>query len=93
MHTIMVIAGGFVLLATFLLAARAFGGSAPRATANGAKYFIPLWLVAALVNLWIGVARAGYSIAQEAPILIIVFAIPAAAALYVWWSFSRESNG
>jgi hypothetical protein len=49
MHTIMVVAGGFMLLGVCLLAGRAFGGPTPGAIADAAKYFIPLWLVAALV--------------------------------------------
>ena len=56
---------------------------------HAAKYFIPLWLVAALINMWVGVSRAGYTVAQETPILLIVFAIPSAVALFIWWRFSR----
>ena len=36
-----------------------------------------------------GVSRAGYTVTQETPILLIVFAIPAAVALFIWWRFSR----
>jgi hypothetical protein len=89
MHTIMIMAGGFLLLGVCLLAGKVFGTAAPGAIANGAKYFIPLWLVAALINTWVGVTRAGYSVAQETPILLIVFSIPAAVALLIWWKFSR----
>ena len=90
MHTIMVIAGGFLLLGLFLLAGRLFGGSAPDAIAAAAKYFVPLWLVAALVNMWVGVSRAGYTVVQEAPILLVVFVIPASVALGIWWRLSRR---
>ena len=62
MHTIKVIAGGFLLLAVCLLVGRAVGGQAPAASVAGAaKLFIPLWLISAAVNLWIGVSKAGYS--------------------------------
>ena len=37
------------------------------------------------VNLWIGVAKAGYSVGEEAPVFGIVFAIPAATRLLIWW--------
>jgi hypothetical protein len=87
MHTLMVLAGGFLLLGLFLLAGKLLRGS--DAIADAAKYFIPLWLVAALINMWVGVSRAGYTVAQETPILLIVFAIPAAVALFIWWRFSR----
>jgi len=46
-------------------------------------------LVAAAVNMWIGVTRAGYSVAEEAPIFLIVFAVPAAVALLVAWALTR----
>jgi hypothetical protein len=36
-----------------------------------------------------GKERAGYSVADEAPIFLVVFAVPAAAAGLVWWRFSR----
>jgi hypothetical protein len=89
MHTIKVIAGGFLLLAAFLIFGRWLGSGAPSALASAASYFIPIWLIAAGINLWVGVARAGYSVAEEAPIFLVVFAVPAAAAGLVWWRFSR----
>ena len=85
MHTIMVIAGGLALLGLCLLAGRFIGG----ALAPAALGFVPLWLIGAGVNMWIGVSRAGYSFAQEFPIFLLVFAIPAAFALLVWWLASR----
>jgi hypothetical protein len=90
MHTIKVIAGGIALLAVCLLVGRWMGGPSPAVgLATAAKVFIPIWLVAAGVNLWIGVAKAGYSIADEAPVFLIVFGVPAAVALLVWWRCSR----
>ena len=85
MHMAMVIGGGFVLLGLFLLFGQLWGGSAPD-LALAAKLFIPAWLVVSLVNMWVGVQHAGYSVREEAPILFIVFAVPAAvAAFVVWW--------
>lgn len=85
MHTVMVMAGGFVLLALGLLIGRSAGGAAGMATA--AKYFIPVWLVATLFNMWFGVSHAGYPLADELPIFALLFAVPAAVALYLWWKF------
>ena len=31
--------------------------------------------------MWVGVAKAGYSVAEEAPIFLVVFAVPAAGPL------------
>jgi len=90
MHTIKVIAGGLALLALFLLIARWIGGPAPApALATAAKVFIPVWLVGAGVNMWMGVSKAGYSVAEEVPYFLIVFAVPAAVALVVLWRVSR----
>jgi hypothetical protein len=90
MHTLKVIAGGFLLLAVCLLIGRVAGGRTPaEGLAGAAKLFIPLWLLLSGLNLWIGVTRAGYSLAEEAPIFLVVFAVPAAAALLLVWSLSR----
>jgi len=83
MHTVIVIAIGLGLLGICALVGRLFGGSSGTATA--ALVFLPLWLIGAGINMYIGVTHAGYSVADEAPILLVVFAIPAAAALVTWW--------
>ncbi len=90
MHTIKVIAGGLVLLALCLLLGRWLGGPTPAVgLAAAAKLFIPLWLIAAGINMWVGVSKAGYSVADEAPVFVVVFAVPAAVALLVLWKVSR----
>jgi hypothetical protein len=88
-HTLKVIAAGFALLALCLLAGRALGPTSSAGLALGAKVFLPLWLVGAGVNLWIGVSRAGYTLAEETPVFFVVFAVPALVALVVWWRFSQ----
>ncbi len=90
MRTAIIIAGGLVLLGLFVLVARAAAGSASARIARAALWFLPVWLAAAAANMWMGVARAGYSVAEETPIFAIIFAIPAAAAVLVWW---RSSGG
>lgn len=86
-----VIAGGLVLLGLFLLAGRLLGAGAPVAgMATAARWFIPVWLIGAAINMWVGVARAGYSVAEEAPIFAVVFAVPAVVALLVAWGLSRS---
>ena len=57
--------------------------------AGAVRWFVPVWLVAAAVNLWIGVTRAGYSVSEEAPIFVVVFALPAAVAVLVGWILTR----
>ena len=86
MRTLWIIIGGFVLLALCAVGARlAAPGTASLATA--AKIFLPLWLIAATINMWIGVARAGYTVAEELPIFLLIFAVPGALAAYFWWKY------
>lgn len=80
MHTLKVLAVGFVLLAIFVAVGRALGHGS-----RAALYFLPVWLTAAAVNLWYGVAKAGYSVADEFPIFLLIFAGPSAVALLIWW--------
>lgn len=57
--------------------------------ALAARYFIPFWLTIALVNMWIGGTKAGYTVAQELPILFVVFAVPAAVAVLAGWQVTK----
>jgi hypothetical protein len=49
--------------------------------------FITIWFVVAAVNMWIGIARAGYSFAEAFPIFLLIFLVPAAAAILITWKF------
>ena len=88
MHVAMVIAGGLALLGIFVLFGWLWGASAA-GMALAAKAFVPAWAVVAGVNMWVGVAHAGYTVRQEAPILVLVFLLPAIAAGIVAWQLSR----
>ena len=52
---------------------------------GAALVFIGLWFVAAAANMYVGVARAGYSFKEELPIFLLIFAVPAVAAILVRW--------
>jgi len=71
MHTLKVIFGGFLLweYACFLAL---IGGAAATVVALPIKFFLLFWLFAALVNMWVGVSKAGYSIKDEAPVALLV---------------------
>jgi hypothetical protein len=83
MHTVIVVGGGFVLLGVCALVGRMLGGANGVATA--ALIFLPVWLIAAATNMYVGVSRAGYTVAQETPIFVLVFTVPAVVALFTWW--------
>jgi hypothetical protein len=78
----MVTAGGFALLGLFVLLVRFW--SAERGILSVATTaFIPVWLAITLINFWIGIRYAGYSVLEELPILAITFGLPAAAAILI----------
>ena len=79
MRSVIIILGGLVLLGVFALAGWRFGNGT-QSIVTAAKIFVPVWLAAALINMWIGVSRAGYSVAEEFPIFLAIFVIPAVVA-------------
>ncbi len=81
MHTTLVILAGLLLLGAALLAGHWLGESVPLVC----QVFIGIWLVAALINMWFGVHRAGYSALEELPMLVVVFGVPAILAVWVWF--------
>ncbi|PYE16187.1 hypothetical protein C7410_13034 [Paraburkholderia silvatlantica] len=88
MHMLLVIVGGLVLQGVFVLSGWLWGGNAA-GMAMAAKVFVPIWLIVAIVNLWIGVSHAGYGVREEFPILLVVFLVPAAFAALVIWRLSH----
>jgi hypothetical protein len=88
MRTVIIILGGFLLLGTCVLAGRWLGGDNTKVIVVAAQVFIPIWLAAAGINMWVGVAHAGYTVVEELPIFLLIFALPAAAAAFVWWKLS-----
>ena len=88
MHIALTLVAGGLLLAVFLLFGWLWGANAA-AVVLAAKAFMPVWLAVALLNMWVGVAHAGYSVREELPILLLVFAVPAVLAGVVAWQMSR----
>ena len=88
MHMFLVIVGGAVLLGIFLLFGKLWGGDLTGMAAR-AKLFVPARLAVAVVNMWVGMTKAGYTVAQELPILFVVFVVPAALATLVAWQLAR----
>lgn len=81
-HTVAVLLGGLVLLAAVF--GLAFWRGIPLGRAL--PVFAALWAVAALINLWVGVAHAGYGLREELPIFVLVFAVPVVLA----WAIARR---
>src|SRR5690606_25041279 len=79
------------LLGLFLLFGKLWGG-ALSGVAAGAKLFIPVWFVIALTNMWVGVTRSGYSVAQELPILLFVLAVPSIVSTVAIWQLAGTTS-
>ena len=62
-----------------------FSNYFPLAGTVATYVFLALWLVLTGFNLWVGVVKAGYSVAEELPIMLLLYGIPAAAAILVKW--------
>lgn len=80
-HTLWVIVGGLGLLACVFGVAAVTGRSFRRAW----LLFAGVWSIAAGINLWVGVAHAGYTLAEELPIFVVVFAVPVLIGLGIAW--------
>lgn len=89
MHIILVIAGGLGLLGLFVLFGWLWGASTA-AMVLAAKAFVPAWLIVALVNMWVGVSHAGYTLREELPIMLLVFAVPAVLAAVAVYLLTRS---
>ena len=85
MRTLIIIGIGFALLGLSLGAGWLAGGAEKLKLA--ALVFVGLWFIAAAVNMYIGVSRAGYAFMEELPIFLLIFAVPAAVAVLLRYRF------
>jgi hypothetical protein len=68
-----------------LILGRLFSHNYPGAPLAATTVFLVLWFVLAGINMWTGVAKAGYSVAEELPIFAVIFLVPAAVAALLKW--------
>lgn len=87
MRTILFLAAGVLLMGGFLLLGKLFTGQYPESARVATLAFIVVWLVVAGANMWLGVAKAGYSVAEELPIFLLIFGAPAVLAALLKWRF------
>ena len=88
MRTALFLLAGFLLLATLVVIGRQFAPTYPISHRVATLAFLALWLAVAAFNMWVGVAKAGYSAGEELPIFLLIFGVPAAAALVLHWRFT-----
>ena len=72
-------------MAAVLLLGKLFSSHYPEAARLATIAYLALWLIVAEANMWIGVARAGYSVAEELPIFLLIFGAPAVVAILLKW--------
>jgi uncharacterized membrane protein YwaF len=85
MRTALFLAAGFLLLAALLILARLFSPHYPEANRWATIGFVVLWCAIAAANMAVGVAKAGYSVGEELPIFVLLFAVPAGVAVLLKW--------
>jgi hypothetical protein len=93
MRSALIIGGGFLLWALCLAAAHFVGGLNARSAATATSSFVGLWFIAAVLNLWMGVARAGYPFREELPIFLMIFLVPVLVAFFVKWKWWGATTG
>jgi hypothetical protein len=87
MRTGLFLLSGFLLLAASLILGKLFSANYPGGSTVATVLFVVLWLAVAITNMWVGVAKAGYTVAEELPILALIFGVPAAVAIVTRWKF------
>ena len=78
---------GFLLLGTCAILAKLFSANYPGAASTATGVFIVLWLAITAFNMWVGVNKAGYAAAEELPIFLLLFGVPAIVAVILKWKF------
>jgi len=87
MRTAPFLASGILLMGGFLLSGKLFSAQYPEAPRMATLLFVVVWFVVAAVNMWLGVTTAGYSVADELPIFLLIFVVRAALAGAIKWQF------
>ena len=87
MRTAIIILVGFVLLGLCVLIGRLIGAGDTHSIVTAAKCSCRSGWPARCTTCD-GIQSAGYSVAEELPVFLLIFALPAAAAVFLWWKFS-----
>lgn len=83
MHMLMMTVLGFAVLAALWGIARFVNRHAGRMMLNGPRVFLLVWAAVSVWNGYVGVTKAGYSVQAELLVHLVVFGLPAAAAVWL----------
>lgn len=87
-RTYLFIGAGLLLVAASWMLGKLFSETYPTAMRWSTVLFIICWAVLAAINMVAGVTRAGYSVTEELPILLLIFSLPTLVLLVIRWQFS-----
>jgi len=87
MRTILFLISGLLLMASLFIVAKLFSEHFPSVPNWAVALGLSFWLAVTGTNMWIGVSKAGYSVAEEMPILLLLFMVPATVAVLLRWRF------
>jgi heme A synthase len=87
MRTLIIIVIGFVIWVVCLGLAKLLANASAASLSLATAAFVAIWFLIAAANMWMGVARPEYSFSDELPIFLLIFLLPAAAAVFVNWKF------
>ncbi|MQA61980.1 MAG: hypothetical protein GEU86_10865 [Actinophytocola sp.] len=79
-RTAVIIIAGLVLFVAFLVVGYLWQTVGVR---RAMEDFVLVWFALAVFNMAIGVLEAGYTVGEELPVLLLIFAVPAVPALGV----------
>lgn len=80
MRTALIILGGLVAWGVFVAAAKA-SPNPGKAIGTATIAFVVGWFFVAAVNMYFGVARAGYAFREELPIFLLIWLLPGIVAV------------
>jgi hypothetical protein len=85
MRTLLFLLVGFLLLAASILLGKLFSSNYPGAIYAATLIFVLSWLGISGANLWVGIAKAGYTLNEEFPIFLLIFGVPTIVAVFLKW--------
>ena len=85
MRTPLFILAGFMLVGAAGILGKLFLETYPTASTWAAGLFVVMWFALSATNMIAGVTHAGYTVAEELPIFVLIFSLPTAAMLLLRW--------
>ena len=85
MRTPLFLLAGFLLVGASFIMGKLFAETYPKAGTWAMSLCVVIWFALAAINMFAGVTRAGYAVAEELPIFLLIFVLPAACIILLWW--------